>query len=131
MINTCSKIIKNHQKSPPRELEIERELSHELRDDLLFLDAPIFIKFDFRKCNFATIRGYAILRECQRASTDNRDISQRHISQHLFQQGPGSRASRPPTAPGLRSAQNSITPNGREITFPIIKFDENWRAQKK
>ena len=45
--------------SPLRELEVERELSHELRDDLLFLDTPIFIKFDYQKCNFATIRGYA------------------------------------------------------------------------
>ena len=45
--------------SPLRELEIERELSHELRDDLLFWCTPIFIKFDYRKCNFATIRGYA------------------------------------------------------------------------
>ena len=45
--------------SPLRELKIERELSHELRDDLLFWGTPIFIKFDYRKCNFATIRGYA------------------------------------------------------------------------
>ncbi len=52
-------------KSPLRELEIERELSHELRDDLLFSGRPIFIKFDYRKCHFATIRGYAILRGAQ------------------------------------------------------------------
>ena len=59
--------------SPHRELEIERELSHELRDDLLFWGTPIFIKFDYRKCNFATIRGYAcffvILRGAQGRGT--------------------------------------------------------------
>ena len=48
----AQKIAKDLQKfskiwrTPPRALEIERELSHELRDDLLFWGTPIFVKID-------------------------------------------------------------------------------------
>ena len=62
MSNNFPKIIKNHL---PESSKSNGSYLTSCGTIYLFFGRPIFIKFDYRECNFATIRGYAILRGAQ------------------------------------------------------------------